>query len=117
MIKKYKRDLILKAKEEVKAKNIQIKAELKQLKEAEKQKIKDEKQKAKDEKQTAKAKKSKSAAENIVIGPVVIGGSSESNVVVGCIEILKAGARKGQSCGGKILEDNRCKRHTAIKDP
>ena len=101
-------------KEEVKAKNIQIKAELKQAKEAEKQKIKDEKQQAKDEKKNAKAKKPKPAAENIVIGPVVIGGSSESNVVVGCTEILKAGARKGQSCGGKILEDNLCKRHKAL---
>ena len=37
VIKKYKRDLILKAKEEVKAKKIQIKEELRQAKEAEKQ--------------------------------------------------------------------------------
>jgi hypothetical protein len=112
VIKKYKRDLILKAKEEVKAKKMQIKEELKQLKEAEKQKIKDDKQKAKDEKKNARAKKPKSAVENLVLGPVVIGGASESNdVVVGCIEILKAGARKGQACGGKILEDNLCKRH------
>jgi predicted phage tail protein len=114
VIKKHKRDLLLKAKEEVKAKNIQIKVELKQLKEAEKQKIKDEKQQAKDQKKNAKAKKPKPTAENIVIGPVVIGGSSESNVVVGCSEILKTGARKGQSCGGKILEDNLCKRHKAL---
>ena len=112
VIKKYKRDLILKAKEEVKAKNIQIKAELKQLKEAEKQKIKDEKQQAKDEKKNAKAKKPKPTTENVVLGPVIIGGASESNAVVGCIEILKAGARKGQPCGAKILENNLCKRHT-----
>ena len=113
VIKKYKRDLIVKAKEEVKAKNIQIKAELKQLKEEEKQKIKDEKQKIKDEKQKAKAKKPKSATENVVLGPVIIGEASESNAVVGCIEILKAGARKGQPCCAKILENNLCKRHKA----
>jgi hypothetical protein len=111
VIKKYKRDLILKAKEEVKAKNIQIKAELKQLKEEEKQKIKDEKQKAKEEKKNAKSKKPKPTTENVVLGPVIIGGASESNAVVGCIEILKAGVRKGQPCGAKILENNLCKRH------
>jgi len=114
VIKKYKRDLILKAKEEVKAKKMQIKEELKQLKEAEKQKIKEDKQKAKDEKKKTKTKKPKQEAENVVLGPVVIGGVSESNVVVGCIEILKAGARKGHACGGKILEDNLCKRHKAL---
>ena len=114
VIKKYKRDLILKAKEEVKAKKMQIKEELKQAKEAEKQKIKEDKQKAKDEKKKIKTKKPKQEAENVVLGPVVIGGVSESNAVVGCIEILKAGARKGQSCGGKILEDNLCKRHKAL---
>ena len=114
VIKKYKRDLILKAKEEVKAKKMQIKEELKQAKEAEKQKIKEDKQKAKDEKKKTKTKKPKQEAENVVLGPVVIGGVSESNAVVGCIEILKAGARKGQSCGGKILEDNLCKRHKAL---
>jgi hypothetical protein len=114
VIKKYKRDLILKAKEEVKAKKMQIKEELKQLKEAEKQKIKEDKQKAKDEKKKTKAKKPKQEAENVVLGPVVIGGVSESNAVVGCIEILKAGARKGHACGGKILEDNLCKRHKAL---
>lgn len=115
VIKKHKRDLLLKAKEEVKAKKIQIKDELKQLKEAEKQKIKDEKQKAKDEKKNLRAKKPKSDTENVVLGPVVIGGASESNdVVVGCIEILKAGARKGHACGVKILENNLCKRHRAL---
>jgi hypothetical protein len=114
VIKKYKRDLILKAKEEVKAKKMQIKEELKQAKEAEKQKIKEDKQKAKDEKKKTKAKKPKQEAENVVLGPVVIGGVSESNAVVGCIEILKAGARKGHACGGKILEDNLCKRHKAL---
>ena len=116
VIKKYKRDLILKAKEEVKAKKMQIKEELKQAKEAEKQKIKEDKQKIKEDKQKAKTKtkKPKQEAENVVLGPVVIGGVSESNAVVGCIEILKAGARKGQSCGGKILEDNLCKRHKAL---
>ena len=62
VIKKHKRDLLLKAKEEVKAKNIQIKVELKQLKEAEKQKIKDEKQQANDQKKNAKAKKPKPTA-------------------------------------------------------
>ena len=114
VIKKYKRDLILKAKEEVKAKKMQIKEELKQAKEAEKQKIKEDKQKAKDEKKKTKTKKPKQEAENVVLGPVVIGGVSESNAVVGCIEILKAGARKGHACGGKILEDNLCKRHKAL---
>lgn len=115
VIKKYKRSLILKAKEEVKAKKIQVKEELKKAKEDEKQKIKDEKQKAKEEKKKAKSKKP--VAKNVVLGPVVIGGASESTVVVGCIEILKAGARKGQVCGGKILENNLCKRHNVTKDP
>ena len=116
VIKKYKRSLILKAKEEEKAKKIQAKEELKKAKEDEKQKIKDEKQKAKEEKKKVKPKKP--VVENVVLGPVVIGGASESTVVVGCIEILKAGARKGQACGGKILENNLCKRHhNAIKDP
>jgi hypothetical protein len=115
VIKKYKRSLILKAKEEVKAKKIQVKEELKKAKEDEKQKIKDDKQKAKEEKKKAKSKKP--VVENVVLGPVVIGGASDSTVVVGCIEILKAGARKGQACGGKILENKLCKRHNAIKDP
>jgi hypothetical protein len=115
VIKKYKRSLILKAKEEVNAKKIQVKEELKKAKEDEKQKIKDEKQKAKEEKKKAKSKKP--VAKNVVLGPVVIGGASESTVVVGCIEILKAGARKGQACGGKILENNLCKRHNVTKDP
>lgn len=113
VIKKYKRDLILKAKEEVKAKKMQIKEELKQLKEAEKQKITDEKKKAKDDKKNAMAKKPSHSTENVVLGPVVIGGASENNMVIGCIEILKGGARKGQVCGGKISENNLCKRHKA----
>ena len=50
-----------------------------------------------------------------MLGPVVIGGASEGNdAVVGCIEILKAGARKGQACGGKILENKLCKRHKPL---
>ena len=69
------------------------------------------------EKQKAKgSKKKKSPAENVVLGPAIIGGVSENNVIIGggCIEILKGGAKKGNPCGVKILANSLCRRHNAL---
>jgi hypothetical protein len=118
VIKKYKQALIVKAKEEIRAQKLKVKEEIKQAKEAEKQKAKVEKQQAKEtEKQKAKgSKKKKSPAENVVLGPAVIGDISENNVIIGggCIEILKGGAKKGNPCGVKILANSLCRRHNAL---
>ena len=99
MIKKYKAEQKLKAKDEAKA-----------AKELEKQKLKEEKQKAKEEKQkvkeVAKALKKK-PVENVVIGV--------SNILLetieGCIAVLKSGPNKGKHCGCKTTGDNLCGRH------
>ena len=117
VIKKYKQALLVKAKEEIKAQKLKVKEEIKQAKEAEKQQAKEEKKHAKEaEKQQAKeAKKKKPAAENVVLGPAIIGGVSENNVINdGCIEILKAGAKKGSACGLKIIANSRCRRHDTL---
>lgn len=120
IVKKYKQATIAKAKEEIKAQKLKVKEEIKQAKEAEKQKTKEEKKQAKEaEKQkTNKAKKQKPTVENVVLGPAIIDGVSDNNnnnnvINLGCIEILKGGAKKGNACGVKIFASSLCRRHAA----
>jgi hypothetical protein len=116
IIQTHKKELANKAKEEAKQLKIKEKEEAKQLKikerEEVKQKIKDEKQKTKEElkKSVLNAKLNKNSQifgdlENIVVGTIDI---MPINV---CSVILKSGAKKGEVCGCKIIENNSCKRH------
>jgi hypothetical protein len=120
MIKKYKTEIAIKVKEEVKLAKILAKQEIKKQKEEEKQKAKEEKHKTKEEKQKAKEesnanKKQKSQIENLVLGPTVITDMSGNKIISGCVEILKSGPNKGKQCGCKIVSENMCKRHTTLK--
>jgi DNA-directed RNA polymerase subunit RPC12/RpoP len=109
IIKKYKKDISDKMKEEVKLAKIKVKAEIKQAKDDVKQKIKEEKQKAKEEAMNNKpSKKPKIQTENVVLGPVII---ETNGLLSGCIQLLKTGPKKGSQCGCKIFKDNFCKRH------
>jgi hypothetical protein len=114
VVKKYKKEISDKAKQE-KEKIKQIEKEEKQKA---KQKEKEEKQKAKDELkksvQLAKMnKKQKTNDTNVVTDNVVIGVSDiviTENIVL-CTEILKSGPKKGLQCGTKVFQNNLCKRH------
>ena len=116
MIKQYKKAITDKAKEEVKNAKLLAKEEAKKKEMEEKQKVKEEKQKAKEEaKKKTKEESNKKAknkpefmSENVVLGPV--------NLEQGCIEILKNGTNKGNTCGCKLYQDNMCKRHYSIKN-
>jgi hypothetical protein len=79
---------------------------IKEYKIKEKEKEKAAKQKAKEAKKGI-PKPVKTNYENVVLGPSII--ESEQT---GCIQILKTGPNKGNSCGCKIFLDNMCKRHT-----
>ena len=107
IIKKYKTDIAVKAKEEVKKQ----KEEAKQKAKEEKQKQKDEaKQKAvKTNKKMIKDKKP-DPKDNIVLGPTIITDMS-GNEINTCDQIIKSGTNKGNLCGCKVYQDNKCKRH------
>ena len=113
MIKKYKKEIKDKQKEQAK----KVKEEEKQKTKDEAKKAKEEeKEKAKEEKQ--KAKKSLKTKPNVETENVVIG---ETNIIdltgnTGCIEILKSGQNKGKQCGCKIILDDLCNRHFKIKN-
>ncbi len=117
MVKKYKKDIINKAKAELKEAKVKAKNDAKLAKLKEKEEAKEVKRKAKEEKvkETKIKKKSKTLEENIVLGPTTI--TMDENVKVdqlentGCVEILKSGPNKGNNCGCKIVSNNRCKRH------
>jgi hypothetical protein len=117
VVKKYKKDLINKAKAELKEAKTKAKMELKEAKLKEKEEAKELKRKVKEEKakEIKIKKKSKTLEENIVLGPTII--TTDENVKVdqlennGCVEVLKSGPNKGNKCGCKIVSDNRCKRH------
>ena len=114
IIRKYKKEIADKIKEEKE----KIKQKEKEEKQKAKQKEKEEKQKAKDDlkksvKMAKMNKKQKTNDTNVVTDNVVIG---VSDVVISediqlCTEILKTGPKKGTSCGTKIFENNLCKRH------
>ena len=119
MIRKKKKEILLKEKEQ---KN-KIKEELKQKEKEEKKKMKEDlKQKEKEENNkmkllTKENKKNKLTnelnlidEENIIISP---------NIIVtkeGCSQILKCGINKGKQCGLNILSDCLCKRHYNLKN-
>ena len=99
-----------------------MKKQKKQIEKEEKQKAKqiekEAKQKAKDELkkavQLAKLnKKLKPNNTNVSTDNVVIGISDvviSENIQL-CTEILKSGTKKGLQCGGKLFQNNLCKRH------
>ena len=103
MIKKYKTEISMKAKEEAKQAKLLAKEELKKQK-------KEEKQKAKEE------KKQEHSIENIVLGSSVITDLSGNEIILGCVETLKTGNKKGNNCKCKIFKDNVCKRHYNLKN-
>jgi hypothetical protein len=116
MIKKYKSDIINKAKDEIQKIKLKEKEDLKKTKEEAKQNEKELKQaKAQLKKLEAIAKKiiKKPKAdniENVVIGIIDLSGNTNH-----CLEILKTGAKKGECCGGSIFSENLCKRHYNLK--
>jgi hypothetical protein len=110
MIKKYKQDIKIKAKEEANKQKLKLKEEAKKAKEEAKLKEKEEKQKAKEE---SKKSKQNTSQENVVLGQIDLSGNS---VIAGCIEILKSGQNKGKPCGCKIILDDLCNRHFKIKN-
>ena len=123
MIKKYKKEIIAKDKLEKKQVLLKEKEEAKKAKQKEKaeakEKEKEEKRKAKEEaKKNKTPKKTKIIEENLVLGPSIvvdealIQETSSTQDITGCIEILKSGPNKGKKCGGKVVSDNMCKRHT-----
>jgi hypothetical protein len=114
IIKKYKKEISDKAKEEKKILKLKEKENIKKAKEEVKQKEKDEKQKIKDELKkiikNAKINKQDSLQDD---NNVVLGLSNVDileNVEV-CLEIIKTGPKKGMQCGLKNYENNLCKRH------
>jgi hypothetical protein len=118
VIKKYKKELSDKAKLDVKEAKLKEKEEAKLAKQKEKEEAK---LKAKEDKLKAKEDKFKAFKqiknENIVLGPVIIDEANTdtentSDIVSGCIEILKSGPNKGKPCGGKIVTGSTCKRHS-----
>jgi len=118
MIKQYKAQEKLKAKDEAKLAKLakqKAKDEAKAAKDLEKQKLKEEKQKAKEEAKAAKKKK----VENVVLGPSSITieptvASLEPLPELGCVQILKTGPNKGKQCGCSIKSENLCLRHFKI---
>ena len=114
MVKKYKKDILDKAKAEVKQAKLKEKEEAKIKATEEKLKIKEEKMKEKEEQKKVQKKEKKEQKneekvkeeilENVVLGPI--------NITTGCLSILKSGPNKGSHCGSKIVsENNLCKRH------
>jgi hypothetical protein len=116
VVKKYKKDLMNKAKTEIKEAKVKAKndAKLAKLKEKEEAKEAKCKEKDKEAKEKESNKKSKLFEENIVLGPSDISTDViEKTNKTGCIEILKSGPNKGNHCGCKIVSsDDRCKRHS-----
>jgi hypothetical protein len=111
MIKKYKQEIKIKAKEEANKEKLKLKEEAKKAKEEAKLKEKEEKKKLKEE---VKKSKQNTSQENVVLGLIDLSGN---NVTVGCTEILKSGQNKGKQCGCKIVSQDvtLCSRHFKIK--
>jgi len=100
-LKNHEKNEKIKLKEQAKL----AKEQAKLAKEQEKLLVKQAKEQEKKEKMQAKktsSKKGKITSENEII---------QSEKVGGCIEILKSGSRKGQSCGCKVKENGFCGRH------
>jgi hypothetical protein len=123
IIKKYKIELSEKIKEEKQKAKIKAKEDKMNSKILEQQKIKEEKQKAKEEKQKLKEElikevkngKLSKKSSNLDIENTIV-GSIDINTNQLCSIILKTGINKGNICGGKVINNNLCKRHNKIND-
>ena len=91
VVKKYKKVIIDKAKEEAKNKKKQEKEEAQNKKKQEKE----------------EAQNKKELTENTVLCPIinVVGSVNQ------CVKILKSGPNKGTNCKSKSFQNNMCKRH------
>jgi hypothetical protein len=132
VIKKCKKDVLLKAKEAKLQETIALKQKIKE----EKEKAKEEKQKAKEELQKAKADKPKPKAkrkpsnkssiesitnsidsENVIIGNIVVDLTKEIELNANlCNKILQSGINKGKQCSEKKFNNCLCRRHFNIMD-
>ena len=104
IIKKYKTDIAVKAKEEAKKQKEEAKQQIKKQKEEAKQKTK----KSIKSNTNTDSTPSDGAEDNIVLGPASIDSGNEINT---CDQIIKSGTNKGNLCGCKVYQDNKCKRH------
>ena len=132
MIKKYKTDMLVKIKDDIKKKKLQYKENVKKSKEDAKQKEKEAKQKEKEnikkelKKMVSDSKNNKQTvtdtdAENVVIGLVNLSDNenvSQNDLLKDkfCLEILKTGPNKGECCGSTIFLEKLCKRHYNLKN-
>ena len=135
VIKKYKTDIAVKAKEEAKKQKEEVKQQIKKQKEEAKEEVKKQKEEVKKQKEEAKQKQkaeakqktnksikpnkkpdtnpSDGSEDNIVLGPASI----TENEINTCDQIIKSGTNKGKLCGCKVYQDNKCKRHvTKVTD-
>jgi len=125
VIKKYKKQISDKVKEEKKLAKLKIKEDLQKEKKEAKQKEKEAKDMMKEQlKKSVNIKKAYKeikeldnntsdsfnldiTTENVVIG---ISNVAEEPIML-CQEILKSGKNIGKTCGNKVFENNVCKRH------
>jgi len=116
MIRKYKKEMVNKIKEETKIAKQKLKDETKQLKANAKLKEKEDKK--------LKQKKPICENENVIVGPLHIITEKIENIENknetnhGCVTLLKTGANKGSPCGCMIynMETKLCKRHYTIQN-
>jgi len=118
VIRKYKKDLLDKAKADAKMAIKKAKEDAKKASDEAKLKAKEETKKLKLEEKEKNKKQSKKQTntENIVLGPSNVIITNESST--GCISILKTGTNKGKTCGCTIFneESKLCKRHYSNKN-
>ena len=105
MIKKYKQEEKQKVKDAMKQAKLEAKLEAKM----EKEQAKLDAKQAKLTNQKSKNVKITNVDENVNLGNITIG--TETDGLVGCVQILKTGPNKGKQCGCKIISENKCKRH------
>jgi hypothetical protein len=101
VVRKYKKEILDAAKQEIKKAKMKEKEETLAAKQKEK----------------AEAKINKQKEKNIIKNVLSI---NAENVIIGysegcCNQILKTGVNKGQPCGVKIFENNMCKRHHTLQ--
>lgn len=101
VVRKYKKEILDAAKQEIK------KAKLKEKQE----------NLAAKQKEKAEAKINKQNQKNMLNNVL---SANVENVIIGyneacCSQILKTGVNKGQQCGVKIFENNMCKRHYTLQ--
>ena len=105
------KELKLKIKQKKKEKEKEEKQKAKQIEKDAKQEAK---QKAKDElKKAVQLAKLNKKQQTTDIDNTIIGVSDvviSENIQL-CTEILKSGTKKGLPCGGKLFQNNLCKRH------